>query len=490
MTESGPPGALRVAVIGGGITGLAAALALARPADGERAVAVTVLESEERLGGKVRTGTLEDRAVEFGPDGFLVRTPEASDLCRQLGLGGDLVDPATTAARVWVGGRLRPLPPDLVWGAPVFPWRLWRQGVLSPAGIARAAIEPWARVPPPGADPALGPFVRDRLGREVMERLVDPLLSGIYGGPAETMSTAAVAPQLLEAVRQHGSLLRGLWAARRASAPAGAGPARPLFQTVRGGLGRLVGHAGSALPAGAVRLRTPARALSLADDGRVRVETSTDVLVVDGVVVATPAFEAARLLEGLAPAAAAALRGIVYAPVAIVTLAYAASVLPQPLPFSGFLVARGEGRLINACTAVDRKWPHLATAGTVLLRASVGGPRAAEAMEMSDAALVTTVHLELRRALGLRTGPRAVGITRWPQALPQYAVGHLERLAAAEVDLARVPRLAVTGAAFRGVGLPACIRQGAAAAQGLRRRLEVLGPGGAPAGGGLATGER
>ncbi len=481
MSGSGPPAALRVAVIGGGITGLAAALALARPGDGDQPVVVALLEAEDRLGGKIRTGSIEDRAVECGPDGFLARVPEAAALCRRLGLGDDLVEPGTTAARVWVGGRLRALPPDLVLGAPVFPWRLWREGVLSAAGIARAAVEPWVRVAPPEADAPLGAFVRARLGPEVMERLVDPLLGGIYAGAAETMSVAAVAPQLLEAVRQHGSLVRGLRAARRTAARRG--PAGPIFQTVRGGLDRLVGAAAAALPLGAVYLATPARALGLTDDGLVRVETSRGPLVADGVLVATPAFEAARLLAGLAPAAAAVLGGIAYAPVAVVTLAYPASGLPGRAPFSGFLVARGEGRLITACTAVDRKWPHLATEGTVLLRASVGGPRAAEGLAMSDAALVTAVHLELRQALGLRLGPRAVSITRWPQALPQYAVGHLERLAAAEADLARVPRLAVTGAAFRGVGLPACIRQGTAAAVALRRRLEVLGAGSGRPGG-------
>lgn len=449
-------------MVGGGITGLAAAhrMVEARP-DG--AVRVTLVESEDRLGGKVETGRCGEWTVELGPDGFLNRADEARLLCAAVGLGDQLVPAVTQRAGIWVGGRLRWLPEGQVLGVPLRLGALRRSRLVSTAAVVRAALEPWVPRRADGPDDPLGPILRRRLGREIFERLVDPLLSGIYAGPAESMSLGAVAPQLLEALRTHGSLRTGLRRLVPAAVSAGGpeGRPEPVFLTVGGGLTRLVDRLAAALPAGSVRLGCAATVVEPAAGGGWVVATTTGGLdPADAVIVTAPAFSAAPLIAGVNPAAAGCLRDLPYASVATITLAYPAASVPALPAASGFLVPRGERRRVTACTFLGRKWPHLAADDVCLLRASVGRYGQRGDLDLPDAQLAAEVHLELRRALGLRGAPTAITVRRWPRALPQYLAGHLGRVEALDTALTATPGLLVAGAALRGVGLPACIGEG------------------------------
>ena len=427
----------RVAVVGGGIAGLAAAWYLHR--DG---VDVTVYEADDRLGGKVSTAEFGGRPVELGPDAFLARRPEGTELCRELGLGGELVSPATGKAYLWLQGRLRTLPTGLALGVPTDLPAVVRSGVLSARGVARAAIEPLLPSSGGVGDRSIGALVRRRFGDEVFDRLVDPLVSGINAGRADDLSAEAVTPQLMAAARDSRSLLLGLRAARPADSGA------PVFLTVRSGLGAAVDELAARLPD--VRTSFPVRSL--------------DDLDADAVIVATPAFAAAQLLRPVAPAAAAELDTIEYASVVLTLLSYPADAVGRPLDGSGFLVPRHEGRMMTACSWASSKWPQWGREGEVLFRVSAGRAGDDGAVLMDDDDLVARLHGELSEAIGLRAAaPTSTHVARWPRSFPQYAVGHLDRVA--RIESALPPHIAVAGAAYRGVGIPACIASGKAAAE-------------------------
>jgi oxygen-dependent protoporphyrinogen oxidase len=442
-----------VVVVGGGITGLATAYYL----KARHGIEATVLEASERVGGKIRTDELAGVPVEAGPDTFLARVPEATDLCRELGLGGELVEPATSSAFVWARGRLRPLPPGLVLGVPTGLRQLARSGILSPAGMARAALDTVLPRRKHGDDPSIAAVIGGRFGEEVVDHLVEPLLGGINAGRADRLSLAATAPQLADAARDHRSLLLGL----RAGAPATTTGAGPVFQSVRGGLERLVETLQHQVD---VRTDTAATPIERTDDGRFR----TGGLTTGAVVVTVPAYAAAPLVEPISPAAAAELRAIDYASVAVVTLGYAPSTVP-PLPNgSGFLVPRAEHRLMTACTFLTSKWPDLASSGLVLLRVSAGRIGDDRAMRLDDRELVERLHQEAAEALGVTKAPVTTRVDRWPRGFPQYEPGHLARVDRIETALATAAPsagLVVAGAAYRGLGLAACVRQAADVAE-------------------------
>ena len=451
---------LHVVVLGGGIAGLTAAYALHRRAPQIR---VTVVEASPALGGALRTGELAGRPLETGADAFLARVPEGVGLCRELGLGDDVVSPATSTAAVWARGRLRPLPQRTHLGVPTSRRSLVRSRVLSPAGLLRASVEPWVPGRPVDADVAVGALVARRFGRSVASTLVDPLLGGVYAGRADELSLDATLPAVATVARAERSLLRGL------PDPVTADDS-PVFASVRGGLSRLV--AALAQQSGArVLLGTRAVLAERIGSGWRVTLAGGRALIADAVVVAVPAPAAATLLRYAAPAAAAALDSISYADVAIVGLAYPDSALRRAPRSSGFLVPAGADRLVKACTWASAKWPELAGAGH-LVRASVGRAGESAAVDLDDADLVARVHEELARYARLRSGPVESTVTRWRAALPQYAVGHLDRVDAIERALAAQPRLAVAGAAYRGVGIPACIRSGAGAASQVLASLQ------------------
>ena len=446
---------MEVAVVGGGITGLAAAWELL-----QAGVGVTVFEASHRLGGKVLTEDVGGRPVDLGPDSFLGRVPDALDLCWELGIDDEVVSPATEQAAVWVRGRLRPLPQGMVLGVPTSLASLARSGILSLPGLGRAALELVLPRRDRAGDRSVGDLVTARFGRQVHERLVDPLLGGVHAGPTDRLSMQATAPQLAAvATEGGGSLLTALRAQRRAAAAAGEAGG-PVFRSLRGGLGRLVHRLGQELHAAGVQLR-------------LRTELAELPAGFEAVIAATPAPTTAALVAPASPEAASELRAIDHASVTLTVLVYPEAALPRPLTGSGFLVPRGERRLMTACSFGSSKWPHWASPGNVVLRVSAGRWGDKRALGMGDTELVDRLHGELTEALGLREPPHEVRVSRWVDAFPQYRVGHLERVARVEQALNRdLPGVVVAGGAYRGIGIPACIGQGRAAA---RRVLEAAG---------------
>jgi oxygen-dependent protoporphyrinogen oxidase len=443
----------RVAVVGGGITGLATAFYLQQAGH-----AVTLIEAEARLGGKIRTDDLAGVPVEAGADAFLARVPSAVDLCRALGLDAELVAPATGKAFIWTGGRLRPLPDRHVLGVPTALGPLVRSGVLSPAGVARAALDVVLPRTPFAGDPSVADVVGRRMGRQVVDRLVGPLVGGINAGAADRLSLRATAPVLGDAAAGSRSLVLGL--RRRPVAPVA--PAGPVFLSVAGGLGRLVARLGDVLaPAVDVRLATTVTSIERAAEGRWRLVCRPgDTVEVDGCVLTTPAAPAARLLRPLAPDAAARLEAVRYASVALATLGYRPSALPAPLVGSGYLVPRSQRLLHTACTFTTTKWPALAAGGLVLVRASAGRDGDDRPAGLDDHDLVAALHREVAAVIGAGEAPVLSRVDRWPGSFPQYDVGHAALVDAVDAALAAaVPGVVVAGAAFRGLGIASCVAQ-------------------------------
>ena len=448
---SDPP---RVAVVGGGVTGLATAWFL-RTRAGSR-VDVTLLERSERLGGKVHTGQFAGQPLDLGPDTFLARVPWATELCREVGLEEDLVAPATGRAYVWARGRLRRLPDGLVLGVPVAFAPLAASRLLTPKGMARAALDLVLPARPLPEDPSVAEAVGGRLGREALELLVDPLIGGINAGRSDRLSLAAVAPEVAAASRRR-SLILGMRAARRSRSSADG----PVFLSVSGGLERLVQRLAQ-LARPDLRLSTDVTAIEIAPDGTFRLGLSPGgSLVADAVVLAVPAFAAADVLGQASPEAAAELAAIRYASVVIATLGYRPADVSHPLDGSGFLVPRTEGRLLAACTWSTSKWPGLRRSGLVVLRCSAGRDGDDRALQLDD------------DALGVRGQPVERVVARWPRSFPQYEVGHTTRVERIEAALTRLPGLVVAGAAYRGLGLAACVRQAEHAATAILSRLSV-----------------
>jgi oxygen-dependent protoporphyrinogen oxidase len=444
---------VHVVVVGGGIAGLAAAHDLAR-APG---VEVTLLEADDRLGGKVRTEPFAGLALDTGPDAFLARRPEGVALCHDLGLDGALVAPATTAASLWVGPRLHPLPSGTLLGVPTDLAALARSRVLSPLGLARAAVEPLLPGRPLGGeDAAVGTLVRRRFGREAAERLIDPLVGGINAGRADALSLAATAPAIAAGAARSRSLALGL---RRAPT----GPGGPVFLGLKGGLHRLVDR----LAEDVTDVRLGARVVDItATDGAYRLsrEPGPDIEA-EGVLVTVPAFAAAVMLATLSPAAAERMDRIRHASVVTATLAYRPSAVVRPLEGAGMLVPRVEGRFITACTWSTTKWPALAACGMVLLRASAGRDGDTRAIDMSDDDVVRHVHRDLVEALDLREDPVDSLVSRWPRGFPQYGSGHQRTVDGIEAALtADAPGVLVAGASYRGLGIAACVEQARRAA--------------------------
>ncbi len=456
------PSPRHVVVVGGGISGLAAAYALRRELP---SVHVTVVEESGRLGGKLQTGELGGAVVETGADNWLARVPDATRLAEQVGLADAIVSPATGAAWVWVGSRLRRLPEGTVRGVPARIWPLARSRVLSPYGLLRAAVEPWLPGEPVEGPVTVGALVRRRLGGQVVDRLVEPLLGGVYAGRADDLDLDAAAPDLATLARSERSLVHAAREQRRFAAPM----QDPVFRSVGGGLSDLVEHVARAARAEVVPHLRAAAVEPISGAFRVTLAGGR-ALIADGVVVAIPAKPAARLLDLVAPAAAAVLREIGYASVALVGLAYRGDVrLPAG---SGVLVPPGK-RLTKAVTFYGQKWAGVAPAGVTLLRASVG--RAGEPVTLDDADLVDAVAAELRPLLRLPARPFDAFVARWDDGLPQYALGHLARVDAIEAAVAAVPGLAVAGAAYRGVGIAACVASGEAAAVRVATHLRARG---------------
>jgi protoporphyrinogen/coproporphyrinogen III oxidase len=447
--------AATVAVVGGGIAGLAAAWELVRY-DGVR---VVLFETGAAVGGKLRSAEVAGQLVDVGAESMLARRPEAVGLADELGLGAALTHPNRVPAAVWSRGRRWLLPPGTVMGVPTDPSTA--AGVLTPGEVARAAAE---RVGPPATeDLPVGDFVADRFGDAVLDRLVEPLLAGVYAGHARRLSLEATVPALWSAATSAEPLV---------GHPADNGTGGPVFAGYRGGLAALAGDVASVLDARDVDIRTNAtvRELSRRLDGwrlTIGPTTSAQPLDVDGVVLAAPAKPTARLLRTAVPVAAGLLEEVEYASVAIVTLALPRST-QDALAGSGFLVPPVEPLTVKAATFSSTKWAWLDAAApeVVFLRASLGRAGEAAVLQHGDADLVRTVVADLRTVLGPELPePVDAHVQRWGGALPQYAVGHLDRVRTVLQAVATEPGLGLAGAAYEGVGIPACIGSGRRAAR-------------------------
>ena len=450
-----------VAIIGGGIAGLAAAFFLR-----DEPVTVTVLEGSPRLGGKLTVSEVAGVPVDAGAEALLARRPEGTGLIRAVGMGGDLVQPGSTAARIWSRGVLRGMPARQMMGVPADFDDLARSGVLSAAGLATARREPELPAAARDGDVPVASYVAARFGQEVVDRLVDPLLGGVYAGRSEELSFDATLPALAEAARTRVSLTEAAASLLPAPKPAGAanGAARPaVFTTLAGGLG-LLPDAVAAASGAAVRTSAMVRELARTERGwRLTIGSAhaPEYLDADAVIVAVPGRPASRLLDGVpgAAPAAAALDEIAYASMAIITFAYPRAAFPQPPEGSGYLVPAVDGHPVKAVTFSSAKWPHLQAQApdVVIARCSVGRIGEEGLLQRDDEDLAAVAAADLAAATGVRGAPSDTRVTRWGGALPQYTVGHRDRVAAIRASVASQPGLAVCGAAYDGVGIPACI---------------------------------
>lgn len=447
-----------VCVVGGGLSGLVVAHALTRRDDPPE---VIVLEASERLGGALSTASVDGVSVEAGADSFLTRAPDAVELCGELGLDDALVEPAVFGASILSSGRLLPVPPDFVFGMPSSPGAALRASHLPLRGRVRAAVEPLLPGRPTTRDVSVADLVRRRYGRAVLERSVDPLLAGTRAGRAEEMSLQAALPQVWGILRGRRSVTRALGSARRTNAM----PSEPPpFRSVEGGLGGLVDALRAQLDRTDVRLGTSVDAIERAG-ARFVVTTAGASTECDAVVAATPAFETARFLQTSNPRAASLLGGISFASVATIALVYPWSAGAGPPSGSGMLVPSTEDATVSACTWYSVKWPASAPSdGGLVLRCFVGRAGDDPALELADDELVALVARDVERFVGVSAPPRAARVFRWPRSLPQYRVGHIETVERIEASLEDTPGIWVTGASYRGSGIPDCIRQARATA--------------------------
>ncbi|GAA4089370.1 MULTISPECIES: protoporphyrinogen oxidase [Streptomyces] len=449
--DNAPARAPHIVVVGGGISGLAAAHRLL--ASGAR---VTVLEGSAVLGGKLLAGEIEGAPVDLGAESMLARRPEGVDLARAVGLGDRIQAPAAAGAAIWTRGALRPMPTGHVMGVPAEPGTL--HDILSAEGLARVAQDRELAPSEVGEDIGVGEFVARRVGREVVDRLVEPLLGGVYAGDAYKISMRAAVPQLYEAARTHGSLLDGVRDIQaRAAARAQSGP---VFAGLDGGIGTLPAAVAEAVRARGGEIRTEAPVLGLARtaDGW-RIRTDAELIAADGVILSTPAWSASELLGAEAPVAAAELAEVEYASMVLVTLAFRRADLAGLEERSGFLVPPVDGRTIKASTFSSYKWSWVKERGSDLfvLRTSIGRYGEERHLDWDDADLVDVSLGDLGDAVGLSARPVASRVNRWIGGLPQYPVGHLAKVARIRAEVAKLPGLRVCGAVYDGVGIPACI---------------------------------
>jgi protoporphyrinogen/coproporphyrinogen III oxidase len=461
-----------VVVVGGGIAGLAAGAAVRRTAP---EVDVLVLESSPSIGGKLARAEVAGVTVDVGAEAILNRRPEAVSLARESGLADRLVHPATTTAHLWTRGRIRPMPRTLM-GVPTDQKALSESGVISKAGLARVALE--RGLPPTrldGQDVSVGWLVEERFGREVVDRLVEPLLGGVYAGHARQLSARAAVPQVVALLDRDRSMMRAAAEATRRTSDV------PVFAGLVGGIGQL--PEAVARTAGLeVRTNATVRDLARAADGGWNLVVGStrdgEVLHADAVVLATPARPTARLLSDLVPAAALELARIEYASMAIVTMAFRSRDLPGT-EGSGFLVPPVDRRTIKAATYSFAKWDWVREAGAaddlLVMRCSIGRHREEAVLHRSDEELVAVATEDLADAVGLSVRPVDQHVQRWGGALPQYTVGHLDRVRHVRDAVAALPGLAVCGAAYDGLGVPACIASAEVAATQVLEGLAGLG---------------
>ena len=437
-------------VIGGGISGLSAAYELQ-----QRGLRVTLIERDQRVGGKISTTRTADLLIEAGPDSFVAQKPWAADLARELGLGDDLIGTTAAGTSLVRGGRLHVLAHSMPLGIPTDRAALLRTPLLSPAGRLRAALEPWIPARRSTADESLADFWRRRFGSEALARLGEPLMSGIHSADAERQSMQSTFVRFATLEQQHGSLMHAM-----CGSVARQGTTAP-FLTLRRGMGSLTDALAARL-AGVIKTGCGARQLANTEHGYRMICDDGSQIEADGVIIAVPPQAAGALLAGIAPGVMRALAAFRSVSTAIVTLAYARRALRVPLTGSGYIAPRVERRPINAVTYSSQKFAGRAPEDIVLLRCFAGGARNPAILDLSDTRLIEAAQQEIWELLGIGGAALLQRVDRWVDSNPQYDVGHLERIAQIEAQLPRGVWL--VGGAYGGVGIPDCVRQGRAAA--------------------------
>ncbi|HLW89390.1 MAG TPA: protoporphyrinogen oxidase [Terriglobales bacterium] len=460
----------RIAIIGGGISGLAAAFALEKHRRRGVELDYSLFESSSRMGGVLLTEHVDGCRVEAGPDSFLTEKPWASDLCREIGLGDQLIGSNDRERKTYilVKGRLVPIPDGLMFMVPtrILPV-IWSP--LFSTGTKIRMMREWFHPPRKStADETVASFVERHYGPEMVDRLADPLLSGVYGGQASQLSVRAVLPRFGDMETRHGSLGRAMLAAR-AKAPRVPAP-KSLFTSLKDGMQQMVDAIVSHLTPSALHIHTPVQALQREDSGWV-VSAGYASDLFDAVIIATSAQDAARL--GLPHELSSTLAGIEYTSSVTVALGYDQRVRHSLPPGFGFLVPRSEGRRLLAVTFVHNKFPHRAPQDRALLRCFLGSARDRTLLDVADDEMVNVIRQELRHILNLTAEPLFTRIYRWKGAMAQYNVGHIERIRAIEQACRELPSIALAGNAYHGIGIPDCVRSGTEAASNVLKALGV-----------------
>ncbi|HEV2882789.1 MAG TPA: protoporphyrinogen oxidase [Pyrinomonadaceae bacterium] len=476
----------RIAVVGGGISGLAAVYELTRHARSvDPALEVVLVEASTRLGGTIRTSTREGFLLEGGPDAFISEKPEALELTKQLGLESRLLETNAEHRRSFIvrGGRLRPVPEGFHLLVPSRFRPFLTTDIFSWAGKARMALDLFlprragAASSNGGDDESLAEFVRRRFGREALERMAQPMVGGIYTADPERLSLRATMPRFLDMERAHRSIILAMWRARRRAATdtSGTSGARySLFLSFDSGMQTLTDALAAALPPGVARLNTTVEAIDFQRETRrwsLRVAANETTgggettIVADQLCLALPAYASARLLGGVDLELAAELDSIPYASTATVNLAFRRADIPHALDGFGFVVPFVERRRTLACTFSSVKFAGRAPAGHTLLRAFVGGALQPEMYALDEDLMIDAVRADLRALVGIERAPLFAHVEKWPRSMAQYHLGHLARVARIRRRLQDFPTLQLAGNAYGGAGIPDCIRSGQTAAR-------------------------
>jgi protoporphyrinogen/coproporphyrinogen III oxidase len=466
------PNIKQVAVIGAGITGLSAAYRLRElAASHERPLEVIVLERGARPGGALETIRRDGFVIETGADSFLSEKPWAADLARRLGIGAELIPTRDAYRKTFVvrAGKLVEIPAGFSLLAPAHLGPVFKSELFSTAGKLRIALEPFIPARATDTDESLASFVTRRLGREVLERVAQALAGGIYTADPERLSIGATMPRFVEMERRYGSVVKGLRAAEQARTSKSAevsGARWSLFQSFKSGMATLPETLVARL-GGSIRKTTEVVAISRDGERWKLAIAGGNSLDADAIVCAAPAFAASRILSEVAPRAAALLDAISYASAATVNFTFHESDFARPPEAFGFVVPACEHRRIIAGSFSSFKFEGRAPASAILARAFVGGVMQQSMMRLSDDEIVAAVRDEFRALLGVEAAPGFVEVRRWPDSMPQYEVGHLDRVAEIERIVELIPAFAIAGAAYRGVGIPDCVRSGEQAADAI-----------------------